>query len=248
MCSHAHFHGILHIPVFFSKINQRYAFYSSWIEINKWKLMFSASSEQRSRIFLFGIAHNHVDQTWHLFERATICKSFQLSFLCLFCLRATQNKALSFLRAALIPTAGVVERCELPALTFPACPRSPLKPLGPSFVLSAGAKPRAQSCFESAGWLESAAHSQWKGTVRQKFGCTFWFWFTSYVASNSEGVKWQDLWRQRKHNIIIQNMHFSNILKSLHLKRVWVSYTFVSYMYVYNNVSARNCNANMLRI
>lgn len=130
-------------------------------------------------------------------------------FLCLFCLRATQNKALSFLRAALIRTAGVVERCELPALTFPACPRSPLKPLGPSFVLSAGAEPRAQSCFESAGWLESAAHSQWKGTVRQKFGRTFWFWFTSYIASNSEGVKWQDLWWQRKHNIITQNMHFS---------------------------------------
>lgn len=136
---------------------------------NKWKLMFPASSQQCSRNLLElyikpGTCSKRAIIMWTLPISASLC------------LRPTGDKAVSFLRAAPTPTAGVVERRELPALKFPACPRSPLKPLGPSFVLPAwcGAK---GSVRDLSLWatLESAAHSQWKGTASQKFGRTSWF-------------------------------------------------------------------------
>lgn len=66
---------------------------------------------------------------------------FSASFVCV----QLKTKRRPFFTAAPIPTADAVEQCEPPALKFPPCPRILLKPLGPSFVLAAGAEPRVQS-------------------------------------------------------------------------------------------------------
>lgn len=108
---------------------------------------------------------------------------FSASFVCV--QLKTKRRPFFFFTAALIPTADAVEQCEPPALKFPACPRSLLKPLDPSFVPSAGAKPSVQLWFESVGdsWVSCTCTIKFY-TTSQKFGHLMHFFIlkTFYTA------------------------------------------------------------------